>query len=189
MSTISEALKEIEAIERDPLNCIFYDNSPEPPELLEKMLVEMASVRGKYNEIEDVDFSFYISVKNSVHGIRMKVCWNRERLIPNECGYIKLHGDYKYFQDESLKYRPKTYEIETLRYFAKRYKVLFAAVWEDKLDADDVAGYFKGNISWKEMVNRFYNLNNEVKEVLANCRNLKDLEFAVRKNNAFNMND
>ena len=29
----------------------------------------------------------------------------------------------------------------------------------------------------------------EILEVLTNCRNLKDLEYAVRNNNAFNMND
>ena len=29
----------------------------------------------------------------------------------------------------------------------------------------------------------------EIKEVLKNCKNLKDLEYAVRKNKVFNMND
>ena len=59
-----------------------------------------------------------------------------------------------------------------------------------KLEADDVADYFKGTISWKNLMNSFYNIRSqEIKEILANCKNLKDLEYAVRKNNVYNMID
>ena len=67
---------------------------------------------------------------------------------------------------------------------------MFAAAWERKLDCDDIAEYFKGRMGWKELMQEWINIpNNDIKEVLSNCRNLKDLEYAVRKNNAFNMND
>ena len=67
---------------------------------------------------------------------------------------------------------------------------VFAAVWECKLDADTLSEYFKSRLSWYELMSSFENISNkEILEVLANCRNLKDLEYAVRKNDAFNMND
>lgn len=37
----------------------------------EDMLTEMANVRGKDVEVDDIDFSFYFSKKNSNHGIRV----------------------------------------------------------------------------------------------------------------------
>ena len=162
----------------------------ETPEEHEQFLTEMANMPGRFLKIEDVDFSFYISEKNGNHAIRLNVCWNRERLISEECGYMKLHGDYEYKQSAELKYTPKQYEIETLRHFAKKYKVLFAAAWERTLDCDIIAEYFKGRLEWKELMQEWINIDDEeILEVLSNCQNLKDLEYAVRKNNAFNMND
>ena len=192
MEEIFEQLREIEALERDPFNKIFYltEEELETPEEHELFLTEMANMPGRFMKIEDIDFSFYLSEKNGNHAIRLKVCWNRERLISDECGYIELHGDYKYNQPKDLKYKPKNYEIETLRYFAKRYKVLFAAAWERKLDCDVIAEYFKGRIAWRELMQEWINIEDEeILEVLANCQNLKDLEYVIRKNNIFNMND
>lgn len=157
--------------------------------ITEDFLAEMPDVTGKYVQIEDIDFSFYLSVKNSSHGIRVKVCWNRERLIPSECGYIELHGNYNYYQSRQMKYQPKSYEIYTLRYFVKKYKVLFSAVWEGKLEADDVSEYFKGRLSFEKFMRCFYAIPTQIKNVFINCRNLKELEYAVRKNRAFCMND
>ena len=117
-----EQLKEIEALERDPFNIIHYrsEDELETSEEHELFLTEMANVRGKHIEVEDVDFSFYISEKNGNHAIRLKVCWNRERLISEECGYLELHGDYEYNQSSHLKYKLKSYEIDTVKYFAKK---------------------------------------------------------------------
>jgi len=162
----------------------------ETPEEHERFLLEMANVRGKSVKVEDIDFSFYISTKGDIqHAIRIKICWNRERMQLNTTGILQLHGDYEYFNSPNSNYKPKKYEVETVRYFGKKYKVLFAAVWEDKLDASDLAAYFTGYISWQELMKSFMDIDEEVLEVIANCRGLKDLEFAVRKNNAFNMND
>lgn len=152
-------------------------------------LIEMANVTGKFMKVEDIDFSFYFSKKNSSHAIRLKINWNRDSMTGNDEGYVELHGNYRYGQSPKAKYRPKAYEIETVRYFAKKYKVLFAAVWESKLDADTLSEYFKGRISWQELINSFENIKKAIRDVLAKCRNLKELEYVVRINNAFNMND
>ena len=192
MIELFEQLKEIEALERDPFNMIHYrsEDELETPEEHELFLTEMANMPGRFMRVEDIDFSFYISEKNSNHAIRLKICWNRDRLISEECGYLELHGDYEYNQSSHLKYKPKSYEIETVRYFAKKYKVLFAAAWERKLDCDVIAEYFKGRIKWSDLMLEWINISDEeLKDVLKNCKNLKDLEYAVRKNKIFNMND
>ena len=194
MEEIFEKLREIEALEKDPFNKIFFDKDiwSEELELNEDIaLLEMANVLGSRCKIEDIDFTFYLSTKLGMkHGIRVKIIWNADHFDKDKLGYIQAHGDYKYGQDPSQKFKPKSYDIDTARYLVKRYKVLFAAVWEMKLEADHVADYFKGRMSWKELMDSFYNIENEeIKEVLSNCRNLKDLEYAVRKNNIFNMND
>lgn len=184
-----EELRDIEALERDPFNVINYSDKLESKEFLENYLIEMANVTGKFMKVEDIDFSFYFSKKNSSHGIRIKINWNRETMTSGDEGYIELHGNYNYYQSPKVKYKPHNYEIETVRYFARKYKVLFAAVWECKLDADTLSEYFKGRLSWQELMSCFENIPQEVKEVFEHCRGLKDLEFAVRKNSAFNMHD
>lgn len=157
--------------------------------LNEDYLLEMANVTGKYMKIEDIDFSFYFSKKNSGHGIRAKINWNRESMTGDKEGYMELHGEYRYSQSPKLKFYPDSQSIKTARYFFKRYKVLFAAVWESVLDADTLAEYFKNRISWEELKESFEIKDKELKEVMLACQNLKDLEYAVRKNNIFNMND
>ena len=194
MKDALEKLRELEALEKDPFNKIFYDKDiwDEELELNEDVaLLEMANVLGKKCEVEDIDFTFYLSTKMGMrHSIRVKIVWNKDHYDKDKLGYIEAHGNYKYGQDLSQKFNPKSYDIDTARYLVKRYKVLFAAVWEMKLEADDVADYFKGTISWKNLMNSFYNIKSqEIKEILANCKNLKDLEYAVRKNNVYNMND
>ena len=64
------------------------DIASEEQLIQEEMLTEMANVRGKDVEVDDIDFSFYFSKKNSNHGIRLKVVWNRERMSGNDDVYI-----------------------------------------------------------------------------------------------------
>ena len=115
--------------------------------LLNDSLLEMENVTGKYVKVEDIDFSFYFSKKNSCHDIRVQVNWNRESMTGDNEGYIELHGNYVYYQSPKVKYKPKAYEISTLRYFCRKYKILFVAVWENRLDADTLSEYFKGRIT------------------------------------------
>lgn len=155
----------------------------------EEDLLEMANVTGKYMKIEDIDFSFYFSKKNPSHGIRIKISWNRDSMTGDDEGYMELDGDYIYYQPEHVKYRPKSYEIETVRYFAKRYKVLFSAVWESKLDADTLSEYFKGRLSWSDLLSSFENISMSDLNIIKSSKDRIDLEKKVRENNIFNMND
>lgn len=157
------------------------------------VLMEMANVVGNYVKIEPsrLPFSFHFCGKNAVHqqhGIRVKVLWNPSKAPSNADGYFELHGDYEY-KSGSHKYFPNTDERKIARKFFKKYKVLFAAVWEEVLDAKPVQDYFEGRIKFNELLSKFdiedeinyYNLNH--------CKSLTELEDCVRKYNIFNMND
>jgi len=156
------------------------------------VLMEMANVVGNKVTLEkQLPFSFHFCDKEAVHqqhGIRLKVLWNPSKAPSQADGYMKMHGDYEYVIG-SKKYKPTEKEISILRDFCKKYKVLFAAVWEDKLIADDVADYLKGRILWKDLMYCFYNISASMKDLLIHCQNLKDLEYAVRRNKIFNMHD
>lgn len=161
--------------------------------LNENSLFEMSNLRGKMIKLEDIDFSFYFSSKanvNTQHGIRVKICWNREKVSKDLLdGYMELHGDYKYVSKNNPNVKPDKFDILTARYFFKRYKVLFAAVWENKLDENLLNDYFREKISLEELLDEFEDISVEDKEKIKEARDLKDLERIVRENKIFNMND
>lgn len=156
------------------------------------VLMEMANVRGIDTKIENrLPFSFYFSTKTAVHkqhGIRLKIIWNPSKASADADGYLELHGEYNYIIG-SHKYKPTAKELNILREFAHKYKVLFAAVWEDKLYDGDLQDYFKGRISFKELLSKFDNVTEKQYYHLNHSKNLKELEEIVRKYRIFNMND
>ena len=161
-------------------------------DLDEDMLLEMSNVHGKRVKIDDIDFSFYFSSKYAVsdrHGIRVKICWNREKLSHSLIdGYMELHGEYEYVSAKHPNMSPSKYDIMTARYFFKRYKVLFAAVWEGVLYEDELVQYLIGKTNLHDLISTF-DIPSDDYEIIKNATSLKDLEKLVRHYNIFNMND
>ena len=157
------------------------------------ILMEMSNVIGNKVKIErgGLPFSFYVSNKNNVHnqhGIRSKVLWNSNKSPENADGYFELHGDYKYVSG-SHKYKPTEKEKEFARSIFKKYKVLFAMVWECKLNHDDLADYFKGNIVWRDLLAASYGLTEKQYYLINHCKDIIELEKCVRENKIFKMHD
>lgn len=155
------------------------------------ILMEMANVRGIDTVIEArLPFSFYFSTRKAVHdrhAIRLKVRWTPNKSPEEADGYFELHGGYEY-TTASHRYKPTSKELEIGRNFCKKYKVLFAAVWEGVLYDGDLQDYFKGRLKLNELLSKFeltgrqyYNVNH--------CTSLDELEACVRKHNIYNMND
>lgn len=161
--------------------------------LFENYLFEMSNVRGKTIKIENIDFSFYFSSKedaNNQHGIRVKISWNREKVSSKLLdGYMELHGEYKYKSRNKPNTIPNEKDKNKAREFFKKYKVLFAAVWEDKLDQNDLVAYLREMINFENLLNNFESITEEQKKLITQAKDLKDLEMKVRENNIFNMND
>lgn len=155
------------------------------------ILMEMSNVRGRDVIMEDkLPFSFFFCRKSAVHrqhGIRLKIIWNPNRAPEDADGYIELHGDYEYTMG-SHKYKPTAKELSVLRNFCKKYKVLFAAVWEGILYDGDLQDYFKGRIDLRELLTNF-DLRGISYYKVNHCKTLQELEDCVRKNKIFNMND
>lgn len=156
------------------------------------VLVEMANVVGNDVVLEKrLPFSFYFSNKDAVHsqhGIRLKVLWNPSKSPSNADGYMEMHGDYNYISG-SHKYKPTGKELSILKNFCKKYKVLFSAVWEDKLDQSAAQKYFDGRLQFKELLTKFENVREKEYYLINHCKNLEELEQYVRENKIFNMND
>lgn len=156
------------------------------------ILMEMSNVLGNEVKVEPkLPFSFYFSTKKAVHdrhGIRAKILWNPSKAPAYADGYIDLHGNYEYIIGFH-KYKPTSKELIIAKNFFKKYKVLFAAVWEEIVDQSYVERYFNGDYNIKQLLSKF-NIEDEQKYFKLNhCNNIEEVEQIVRKYNMFNMND
>ena len=78
------------------------------------------SVAGDKVKIERINFSFYYSVKNSSHGIRVKVRWNRGGCDKSNIdGFFMLHGDYEFVATKNSKFVSEDC-IDEARQFLKK---------------------------------------------------------------------
>ena len=156
------------------------------------MLFEMSNIRGKTVKVPHrLDFSFYFSPKDAVegkdicHGLRVKPLFNPEKMSIHKAGTLKLHGDWKYIPGEDDK-DIDSRSVNNMKNFFKQYKILFAAVWEKVLPPDTLYDYFRGIISFNELIEEleFYTT---YKHQLDKIISLVELENFVRSYNLFNM--
>lgn len=148
----------------------------------------MANLRGKQIRVPySLPFSFYFSERNSSYGIRVKPVFNPDRMHIEDAGNLELHGSWKFTpgrNDANVSSKSKKMMMD----FFKTYKVLFAAVWEGEIQEDVVQDYFRGLISWDDMMSEFDCYTTYESEMM-NISDVESLERFVRDNNIFNMND
>lgn len=147
----------------------------------------MANIRGDYVKVpHKLKFSFFFSPKVG-HGIRVKPLFNPKNINISDAGNLWIHGKYKYIPSKrDAKVDSK--DVDEMKAFFRYYKVLFAAVWESVVNPNDVVYFFKGDISFSELLSRFYDYENR-KRGLTDVSNCSELEEYVRKTKWFNMND
>lgn len=153
--------------------------------------MEMANLRG--NDIKlhsSIPFSLFISSEKAVrgvHAIRVKVLWNPNKMTATPDGELQLHGSYDY-KVYSHKYKPTSSELSLLKNYCKKYKVLFAAIWESILDPTDFIHYQEGLINFKELLTKF-DLSGKNYYLVNHCNNVEELESCIRENKIFNLWD
>lgn len=156
------------------------------------VLMEMANMVGNRVKTDaNLPFSFYFSTKSAVHGahgIRVKILWNPSKSPNDADGYMELHGNYEYVRG-SHKYKPTEKELKVARNFFKKYKVIFSAVWEEKMDYTSVQDFFEGEISFRELLINFTNVTEKQFYLINHASTLEELESIVREKKIFNMND
>ena len=149
----------------------------------------MSNLRGNMVKVPGkLDFSFYFSSRDgNNHGIRVKPLFNPERMRENLAGNLELHGDYDYTPGPDDTNVPSS-KVSEMRNFFRYYKVLFAGVWENVMEASEVQDYFRGIIDFDQMLKGFDFYDVYVDE-LSGIHSIEELEAFVRNNNIFNMND
>lgn len=147
----------------------------------------MSNLRGKDIKIEKLPFSFFFSERESSHAIRVKPVFNPNKISKSSFGTLELHGDWKYTpgpDDKNVSQK----QIQEMKNFFKKYKVLFAAVWEGVLPEVPLQNYFQNYIDLSELITEF-DFYESYKEDMDNIDNIEQLEEFVRKYNIFNMWD
>ena len=150
----------------------------------------MSNMVGKYVKLSGpLSFSFYFGTKEAFgtenrHGIRVKICPNRENYQPNNVSELEIHGDYRFHNTANIS---KSVEKEAKAFF-KKYKVLFAGVWEKVILEENVTGYLKNRATLQDIIEES-NLSNQHKLLLINVSTIEEFEQVVRNNSIFNMND
>ena len=160
------------------------DLSEAGEELWDPMM--MSTVTGKYVKPDNINFSFFYTVKGGVQRtIGVKIHWNRENLGGDFDGTMDLHGEYKYTHScEEVK--PSSKDISAARDFFKKYKIIFAAVGEGYLNPDEVSVYLRGFLTLDELKDEFYDVP---EDIFKDAKTIADIEKIVRENKLFDMND
>ena len=147
----------------------------------------MSNVRGRYiKNPHQLPFSFYFSSGAGVsHGPRVKPQFNPERLILSLTGTLQLCDDWKYVPGKDDKDVSEK-SIRQMKKFFKDYIVLFCLVWDEHMQDATLEDYFKGAISFNEMLQdlEFYS---EYKETLDSINSISELDKFCRDNNLVNM--
>jgi hypothetical protein len=150
----------------------------------------MSNMVGEFLKIDGpLPFSFYFGTKDvfstqNKHGIRVKICPNSAKYPPNNTSEFELHGQYKLHDTLRIKSDLEKHA----RTFFKKYKVLFAGVWESVLLEENVVGYFKDRASLQDIIEESY-LSEEQQRILDGVQTVQEFETLVRRYKMFNMND
>ena len=170
---------------------IIVNNVPDDSDLsevLEEMRdpMEMSDILGKQVKTDNIHFSFYFSDKPGMNRvIRVIIKWDRDHLFNPLDGYMEIHGKYDYVRYEHGQDASEE-DISKARDFFTKYKVLFAAVWEENLDPDSVQDYLRKIISFDELKESFYDVP---EGIFKDAKTIADIEDIIRKNKLFDMND
>lgn len=150
-------------------------------------LLEMSVILGEGVKIEKINFSFFFSPKIDQQTIWVRIVWNKEKTIKQHFGFMELSGNYEYIRAKDSNKHIAESDITAARNFFKKYKVIFAAVWEYQLEQTTAEDFFKGKITLKDLIRKL-----EIKiekEDIEKISNLADFEKYVRDKNLFNMCD
>lgn len=147
----------------------------------------MSNIVGRRVKTDKIDFSFYFSTQKASHAIRVKVSFNPSKVKETDFGTLELHGDWKFTPGKNDTHVPNK-EIKNMKAFFKKYKVLFAAVWDKEIYDSFISEYFFGTISFPELLQEF-DFYADYSDEMDKLKDVAELESFVRQNNIFNMWD
>lgn len=146
----------------------------------------MANLLGRDVRVPNpLPFSFYFSTKNSPHGIRVKPIFNPEKMSADVVGNLELCDSWEYTPGKNDSHVDGR-SIRKMKAFFRKYKVLFAAVWGKELQESSLTDYFRGYISFEQLLQSF-EFYESYKEDLDDIESIEELTEFVRENSLFNL--
>lgn len=118
------------------------------------VILAMSNVRGKYvKNPHQLSFSFYFSSGSGVpHSIRVKPSFNPDKKLKKSMtGTLKLCDDWEFIPGPHDG-KVDSNDIADMKQFFRYHIVLFAAVWDEQLQDGILEDYFKGDITFNEML-------------------------------------
>lgn len=149
-------------------------------------ILAMSNIRGIHvKNPNNLPFSFYFSSgKNAPHNIRVKPMFNPAKLKESLTGTLKLCDDWEFKPGVNDK-NVKPDKIAAMKAFFRRYIVLFCAVWDEQMQDGILEDYFKGEITFQEMLEDL-DFFDEYTEELSAISTVEELEEFCRINNLVN---
>lgn len=151
------------------------------------VILAMSNVRGRYvKNPHSLPFSFYFSSgAGAQHSIRVKPSFNPEKLKYSMTGNLELSDQWTFTPgpyDKSVSEQ----DVNDMKQFFRDHIVLFAAVWDEQLQDGVLEDYFKGDITFQEMLTDldFYE---DYKVEIDSVSSVSELEEFCRTNDLVNM--
>ena len=140
-------------------------------------ILAMSNVRGKYiKNPHTLPFSFYFSSGAGVnHGPRVKPMFNEAKLKQSLTGTLELCNNWEFEPGKDDTHIPAK-DVSAMKAFFRKYLVLFCAVWDEQMQDATLEDYFRGNITFSEMLTdlEFYEENSAALETIHTVEELED---------------
>lgn len=148
----------------------------------------LSSVRG--NDIcvpHKMPFSFYFSQKEFTMEFNVKPLFNLDKIIPMEFGTLKMYDDWEYIPGPNDKDVSEE-QINEMKNFFKKFKILFAGVWEVEIPENALSDYLRGYSNFQGLLKECY-FYDDYKIEMDSIETIEEFEQFIRDNNIFNMWD
>ena len=160
-------------------------------------LFEMAKLLPKHADEDkrgELDVYIYFSGNQGSHGPRVKFYSGNPKPHPTRQDISLLFGingakDVHYENWMNKKNSPNAYDtkiINNVKQFVNKTLPILLLVCFRKLDEAEALYYFQGNYTLKELLEFVYEEDNDIKEELLKCKNLKDLHEFCKRSSVYN---
>ncbi len=162
---------------------LYDDETPEDVDLFCSTPIRGCKVKVPH----ELPFSFLFSEKEYRRDLNVKPVFNPKKISKLSFGILELYGNWNYTPcSEDI--NVSTEQINEMKQFFKDYKILFAGVWECVLDSSVLSDYFRGIISFSELLKEF-EFYEDFKDEMDDIEDVEELTEFVRESRLFNMWD
>lgn len=151
-------------------------------------MTEYLSVYGRNVKTDNIHFSFELLNRYDIpYSPRLRVWWGKYSRTGREDGYILLSDSMPYYKSKLSHITPVEEDVEELRNFCTKYKVLLLGTWSGIFDGHHIEEYLRNLLSFEELVDSCDIKDKLNRELVSECKTLHELEVVVRQHKIFDM--